>query len=341
MSDFDDMSRYEIGPEELDKDIAEHERRRKQKINAPEPNDHDSSDGALASRNLVSRPAIMVQKGERHIAADQGIAALVKAGVPFYQRNRKIQRIALVKAKNTSGETMMVPGIVCVESAMLGRELGKAAIWEQYDGRSKKNVRIDPPTTVCQQILSMVGEWPFHPLNGIIQCPTLRRDGTLLATEEYDEATGLVLVGGVAMPEIPACPTRDQAGKSLERLLSLLTEFPFVDEESKSVALSMIVTPVVRGAMTVAPMHLVRKPLPGTGGSYLADIASMIATGERCAVESMAPKYEETEKRLIGSALSGFPIISLDNCRDIIAGDFFCQIVERPLMNLRGLGKSD
>ena len=67
----------------------------------------------------------------------------------------------------------------------------------------------------------------------------------------------------------------------------------------------------------------------------------MIATGERCAVETMAPEYAETEKRLIGSALSGFPIIALDNCRGVIEGDFFCQVVERPLMNLRALGKSD
>jgi putative DNA primase/helicase len=67
----------------------------------------------------------------------------------------------------------------------------------------------------------------------------------------------------------------------------------------------------------------------------------MMATGERCAVDSMGAKYEETEKRLIGSALNGFPIIALDNVREGLEGDFFCQITERPLMNLRALGKSD
>ena len=286
-------------------------------------------------------PCIEIVAGERHVAADQGIAALVAACVPFYQRDHKIQRIATVKAKNTSGETMMVPGIISVTGAMMGRALGQAARWEKYDRRSKKIVPIDPPGAVSQQILSMVGEWPFQPLNGIVQCPTLRRDGSLLATEGYDQATGLMLVGNVKMPQISKQPTRDDAESALKLLLSLLDEFPFVDAESKSVALSMIITPVARAAMTVAPMHLVRKPLPGTGGSYLADIASMIATGERCAVETMAPEYAETEKRLIGSALSGFPIIALDNCRGVIEGDFFCQVVERPLMNLRALGKSD
>lgn len=190
-------------------------------------------------------------------------------------------------------------------------------------------------------MLSMVGEWPFPPLHGIIQCPTLRREGSLLDREGYDAETGLVLVGSVAMPPISPKPTRHEARRALDLLLGLLTEFPIVDDPSRAVALSMIITAVVRGAMTVAPMHLVTAPLPGTGKSYLADIASMIATGERCAVESMGAKYEETEKRLIGSALTGFPIIALDNIREHLAGDFFCQITERPLMNLRALGKSD
>ena len=286
-------------------------------------------------------PVITVEGGKRHEAADQGLAALVCADVAFYQRDRKIQRVALVKAKNTSGDIMEVPGIVSVDSAMMGRELGRSALWRRWDMKQKKHVRINPPTDVVSQILGMVGEWPFDPLNGIIQCPTLRRDGSLLNTPGYDEATGLVLVGGVTVPKILKRPTRDEALKQLNLLRQLLIEFPFVDEASKTVALSMMITPIVRAAMTVAPLHLITKPSPGTGGSYLADCASMIATGERCAVECMAPKYEETEKRLIGSALSGLPIIALDNTRGEIAGDFFCQITERPLMSLRALSKSD
>jgi putative DNA primase/helicase len=93
--------------------------------------------------------------------------------------------------------------------------------------------------------------------------------------------------------------------------------------------------------MPVAHQHLVSSPQPGTGKAYLADIAAMIATGERMPVIAAAPKPEETEKRLVGSALDGFPIIGLDNCRETLAGDFLCQVTERPLMRLRALGKSD
>ena len=180
-----------------------------------------------------------------------------------------------------------------------------------------------------------------RPLTGIIQCPTLRRDGSLLDAEGYDETTGLVLVNSLKMPPISANPPRGDAEAALALLNKLLLGFPFVDEASCAVALSMILTPVLRAAMEVAPMHLVTAPRPGTGKSYLADIASMIATGDRCAVKPASPNAEETEKRLVGAALSGRPIIALDNCRDVLQGDFLCQVTERPLLELRALGKSD
>jgi hypothetical protein len=171
------------------------------------------------------QPVILVEPGNRHIAADEGIAALVTANVPFYQRNRKIQRIALIKAKNTRGDIMLVPGIVDVDSAMMARELGRSAIWQRHDMRQNKLVRIDPPGSVGAQILSMVGQWPFPPLNGIVQCPTLRRDGSLLDQEGYDEATGLVLVGNIPMPPSP----RRRHGRMLNKpsIFSLISSRSF------------------------------------------------------------------------------------------------------------------
>jgi putative DNA primase/helicase len=291
--------------------------------------------------NLHPKPTIKVVPGERHLAADQAIRALVQAGAPFYQRGFGLVTVAEVTAKNADGEPFQVPGIVNPIGPMLARVLAQVANWSRYDRRAKKILPIDPPSAVAQQILAMVGEWPFAPLTGIIQCPTLRRDGSLFDQDGYDEPTGLVLVNSLDMPTIAAAPSKKDAEEALELLSSLLEECPFVDQSSRAVALSMILTPVLRAAMEVAPMHLVTAPLAGTGKSYLADIAAMIATGDRCAVKAASPDPEETEKRLIGSALEGRPIINLDNCRELLQGDFLCQITERPLLSLRALGSSD
>jgi len=92
--------------------------------------------------------------------------------------------------------------------------------------------------------------------------------------------------------------------------------------------------------LPAVPMHIVTAPQPGTGKSYLLDTAAAIATGERCPVLAWAPDPTETEKRLVGAALAGFPIIALDNVTDMLTGDFLAQATERPILQVRPLGGS-
>jgi len=276
-----------------------------------------------------ANPEITVAPGERHKAADDGIAALHAAGVPFYQRDRMLVRVCDINARSTSDDVILVPGIADVTPAALERALGQVAQWQRFDAKKEHMLRIDPPRLVVSQILDIVGEWPFPAIAGVICCPTLRQDGSLLVAEGYDPATGLVLRSAVVMPPIPAAPTCTDKKKAVALLAGLLVEFPFANDASRAVALSMRLTPVLRGAMAVAPMHLVTAPQPGSGKSYLADTASMIATGERVAAVAVAPNPEETEKRLVGSVLAGFPVIGLDNCRDTLEGEFLCQMARR------------
>jgi hypothetical protein len=283
---------------------------------------------------------IRVAGGLRHEAADAGLDAMHAANVAFYQRDRTLVRVCLIKAKASDGTIISVPGIALVTLPVLTRALGQSARWEKINSKGIL-IRIDPPKEVAEQIAGMVGEWPFVPLAGVIATPTLRPDGSLLTAEGYDPVTGLVLLGPPPMPAIPDAPSRREAEEALGLLDDLLQEFPFVDRASRSVALSMLMTPVLRGALAPAvPMHLTTAPQAGTGKSYLADLASAIAVGERCAVMAVAPNPEETEKRLVGAALAGFPIIALDNCSAPLAGDFLCQVTERPMLQLRALGSS-
>jgi len=47
------------------------------------------------------------------------------------------------------------------------------------------------------------------------------------------------------------------------------------------------------------------------------------------------------EKALASALLSGYPLISLDNCNGEIGSDLLCQAVERPLIQIRGFGTLD
>ena len=140
---------------------------------------------------------------------------------------------------------------------------------------------------------------------------------------------------------MPKQPTRDDAITALNLLLGLLDEYPFVTEADRSVALSALITPVVRGAMMVAPLHAASAPTRGTGKSHLFDTATAIATGERCPIINAGSKEEETEKRLATELLAGASIVSVDNLNGEFYGDFLCSAIERPIVKPRILGRSE
>ena len=142
LDDVDEFARFSLGD-----DRSEHRAKHKTTIDA-NGRDHEPSadfddrapphgcdaddDGGPQPNGRTAQPngglwTITVVAGERHIAADQELQALVDAKAPFYQRNTKIVRTALVKAKDSNGKIFLVSGIVPVTLAILERVLGQCA----------------------------------------------------------------------------------------------------------------------------------------------------------------------------------------------------------------------
>jgi hypothetical protein len=284
---------------------------------------------------------IEVREGEiSHIASD-GEAALIAFGNNIYQRGGALVRPVVDEVDAAHGQRTNIACLVPVERYYLTDRLCLAANFVKFDGRKGGLKRINPPPDVASTILARVGEWKFPRLIGVITTPTLRPDGSILDQEGYDVATRLLLLEPPPMPEIPASPAREDALASLARLRDLLVKFPFVSDASRSVAMSALITPVVRGAFTVTPMHAVCAPTAGTGKSYLLDVVSTIATGRPMPVMAVGRTEEELEKRLGAALRTGQPLISLDNCNSELGGDALNQIVERPTVDIRILGKSE
>jgi hypothetical protein len=84
-----------------------------------------------------------------------------------------------------------------------------------------------------------------------------------------------------------------------------------------------------------------RRTVGGTGKSYLGDTASALATGRPCPVAAAGRNGDETDKRLVGLLLAGFPNCCIDNINGELGSDLLCQAVERPVIRLRRLGGSD
>ena len=183
-------------------------------------------------------------------------------------------------------------------------------------------------------------------LAGIVETPTLRKDGTLLEDDGYDPRSGLLLdKGGIVYPKIPDRPTREEARSALAVLKVPFQDFPFVknakcESPSLSVMLSAVLTALVRRTLHSAPIHGTSAPTMGTGKTLAQDTVSLIATGRLTTAMSQGGNEEEDEKRLFSVLLQGDQILLIDNVKRPIEGDALCTILTQSTWQCRVLGES-
>ena len=294
-----------------------------------------------------AKPRIIVEPGELSSVVEKAMNLLVEQEVEIFQRANKLIRPTIGKGVDSKERPVEFPILIEVDQAFMRMVLSRHINWFKPDARVKNGEipgfrKVDAPDHIAKAIMSNAGNWPFRTIVGIISTPTLRHDGSVLSKQGYDSRTHLYLQSSVKLPPLSDHPTKETAERELALLEELLVEFPFVNKASKSVALSAMLSAVARSMFDVVPAHGARAPAAGTGKSYLFDIVSSITTGERCPVISASADHEgETEKRIIGAALSGQQIINIDNVNGSLGGDALCQLIERPICYLRPLGQSD
>lgn len=286
---------------------------------------------------------IYIRQGTLAQTIERCEAYLVALGVPVFSRGPLLVRPAVNVIVDSMGRRVPDPVLLQVTAPFMRQLLARHITFWRPQGTPKGVVYVeaDPPKDLVDGMLSRAGEWPYLPIGGIITTPTLRPDGSILSVAGYDDATSLYLIQPLELPAMSETPTRADAEAAGDLLDALLVDFPFDGEGSDSTAMSMLITPVVRGCLDVAPMHLTAAPEAGSGKSYLADVSSAIVAGTRCAVMSAGKTEEETGKRIGAHLLAGTSIICLDNLDNDLGGDDMCQIIERPLIDIRILGKSE
>jgi putative DNA primase/helicase len=304
----------------------------------------DPEEIALAAIADAKRPIIRLKAGFLDLLATEAERILIKSGMPIYQRGRSLVRPIRAEVPASRSRTTLAAGLANLSIASLVDRMCQAAIWEKFDGRAKDWVRVDPPEKLASIVMSRVGDWVFPVIAGVITTPTLRPDGTLLTDPGYDIATRLYHVVDNALDihkHLPKEFTLEAAKNALADLQYIIKGFPFVTDVDQSVALSALISPVIRGALPVVPMHAFRASTAGTGKTFLVDVISAISTGRPCPVATVAKDEAETEKRLTGLLLAAFPVVCLDNVNGELGGDLLCQAIERPVVQVRPLGGSD
>jgi putative DNA primase/helicase len=292
-------------------------------------------------RTIHIEPAKINQNIE---AAERILIASRECGV--YQRSGKLVRLLTFASlqQRRSATSQSSPTMVAIDElnqVALSLILSGISIFEVCDARSGVTKKIDCPERLAKYLIEK-GSWKLPILTGIIHAPTLREDGSILDDLGYDELSGMLFVsGGCDFEEVPEFPTKDDALKALTKIKHILQEFPFDNEVSMSVAIAAILTALIRKSLRTAPLFGLSAPKMATGKSLLADIISLIATGEVNSVVPQAENEAEEKKRILALLMEGAPIICFDNIDKPFGSSALCAVLTQCEYKDRKLGVSE
>lgn len=296
----------------------------------------EDEEGAEPTR--PTRSTILLSNKWIRTQVKQCVAALIegnKATPVVFVQGRSLVRV--VSTRNG-----LVPEPYTVHS--LRTRLSACADLFRFDVRSKKQAKADGSDTLIQAILAEPS-WDIPELDGIIEVPILRQDGTILDTPGYDPQSRLMYMppASLHMPTVSDAPAPEDITKACTLFFDdLLSDFSFAGPADKAHALALFLLPYLRDSIDGAtPLHLIEAPTPGSGKGLLADILLSAAVGHRIGVVTDARDPDEQRKRITAQFHAGMPVILLDNIADTLDSDALASALTARVWSDRKLGSSE
>ena len=303
----------------------------------------DSDVGVVAKSKAtamaVGLPQIVVGVDESRVI-DEAIAALVPKSDIFQRAGGLVQIVQDVPPPRGIARPKDAPRIVQIKLARLRELLASSAEWLRPDGNDKL-VQCHPPEWVTKGVEAR-GQWSdVRPIEGIVESPVVRSDGSVLQTPGYDPGTGLLFRPRGVFPQVPASPTIDDARKAVASLLGVVADFPFADAVHQAAWLSGVLTPLARFAFYgPAPLHLIDANVRGSGKSLLADTIGEITFGRAMARMAAPSDDDEFRKRITALALAAEPLVLIDNVATALGGPAIDAALTATAWSDRMLGQS-
>ena len=278
------------------------------------------------------------------VIAQAADAVLHMPGAPLvFQRARRL--VAIAPAEKTARGILRVQGtpiISALTAPRLRAILAQAAAWLTPSiSKKDREPRPDMPQPWVVETLLDQEDWPFPPLTGLVNSPTMRPDGSLILTPGYDADTGLWMAWqGDTFPAVLDHPTHADAQTALGMLAEPFQDFPFVAPHACSATIAAILTLVARYAVRSVPLFAIRATTRGSGKTLLADCIAMIATGRTAPKMPQVQEEEEERKRLLALALDGDPLVVIDNVVGALGNPALDLAVTSQLFKDRLLGKN-
>ena len=285
---------------------------------------------------------IYVEPSKLHEVVDAAEKLLLNHQDHIYQRSGVLVCVTTVENSprinkqliNRAPDTMVIKEI---DQAYLTVKLTEFGHFISFDTRSGYK-KTDCPERIARYLLSK-HKFNVPVLIGIINAPTLRKDGSILDEPGYDPESGLLFFAGdCKFEKVQENPTKQDAINALGEFNKILDSFPFEDDASKSVALAAILTALIRKSLFAAPLFAFSAPKMSSGKSLLADVVAMIATGKSNSVIAQADNETEEKKRILSVLMEGDQIICFDNIEKPFRSAALCSILTQDTYKDRLLG---
>jgi hypothetical protein len=304
---------------------------------------------ATVKRSSAELPEIQVNGRYLRDISSDALKALQDANDPprLFVRGEALVRVtnntATLKAEpltavSLKGVLERTANFVKVEERAAKGEDGKAL--KDTDGKTVVEEAATParvPNDLPPDLLTLQ-DLPFPKLEALAQTPVYAPSGGLVMTDGFDALTGFYL--RLERLEGVRCDMRlDDARRLI--LEDCLGDFPFADPRAgRAHAVALILQPFVRNMIHGAtPLYLIEAPTRGTGKGLLADVVSIISSGDASGVMFLPRESAELEKRITSLLLDGARVALLDNVTTL-EGEALAAVLTSRMWKGRVLGRS-
>ncbi len=265
--------------------------------------------------------AIRLSTREKEVG-DDAMAVLAKREPNLFHRGSTLVQVALSADVASDARPLHRP-----PEAPAARQVSEPRMRELLAGHchflsarsSKSGVEwrpAHPPRWLARALLAR-HQWPELPrLEGVVEGPVLRPDGSVLQAPGHDLASGLFVAPSAEFEPVPEKPTEAQLEEAVLRLAEAVCDFPFAGEAHFSAWLAALLTPLARFAFRgPSPVYLIDANVRGSGKSLLADVCHLIVTGRPASRMAYPRDESELRKAITAMALRARQMVVIDNVR--------------------------
>lgn len=252
---------------------------------------------------------------EEHKHVTTALNALGKKEV--YEKGGVLVQVATSRdKKDESDDSVNVPRVRPMGRASVRNELSSViscqVLKKAKDGMELVSAHI--PEWLENQVFESKDLSSIRALDSVVVTPVMRKDGSILQTPGYDDATKCIYAPNAEFGSIPENPTLADAVKAKEEIMAMVEEFPFKSDAHRAAYLALILTPFARPALGMAPspcfgIDACRNNL---GKTKLAKAARLLAEGVDNTT-TLPPNEDAMQKKLLAYALQGTNTIIFDN----------------------------